>query len=478
MKTPTTVSVFLLICSISLQGQQYFPFPAEDAQWNVYLLTTCDNDSPPDTFLLRYALHGDTVINDLAYGRLCLETGDIADPIIEPVGGIREEGKKIYYIGQGFLGSDLSEEVLLYDFTAMVGDTIDHTENGSFRSIVLDVDSILIAGEYRKQYTVDNGWYYHNPDHIVEGIGSIKNGLLGHVSDIPTCGTHFWEHVCFSENGEVKYRNPVYSDCYAGTIKNNADPYQLTGGEVYDFDVGDIFHYRWQWGESDNFYSIYRHEILSKDYSPDKTSVVYDIQNSGYNVGLDTETGTRTYTFFNESESLNYFNLNDPIVLTVDSLDGVDSIFYSQELLCNDTVFGYKLMGHGYTQDYYGKGLGRTYHYESGLVPEEAILFYFKKIDRECGTKDVLWIDDIKYPRSSVTIYPNPASGMIMLETDEAGPWKVRISNLNGQLIYSKKFEGYSHQIDLSSFQRGVYFITVRTRDFVVTRKIVKNSLH
>jgi hypothetical protein len=42
------------------------------------------------------------------------------------------------------------------------------------------------------------------------------NGLLGHVSDIPTCGYHYWEHVCFHENGQVLHQNPSYTDCYAG----------------------------------------------------------------------------------------------------------------------------------------------------------------------------------------------------------------------------------------------------------------------
>jgi hypothetical protein len=34
--------------------------------------------------------------------------------------------------------------------------------------------------------------------------------------------------------------------------------------------------------------------------------------------------------------------------------------------------------------------------------------------------------------------------------------------------------EGKSHQIDLSSFQKGVYFITIRSKDFVTTRKVIK----
>ena len=34
--------------------------------------------------------------------------------------------------------------------------------------------------------------------------------------------------------------------------------------------------------------------------------------------------------------------------------------------------------------------------------------------------------------------------------------------------------EGPTHQLDLSSFQKGVYFITIRSNDFVRTRKIIK----
>jgi hypothetical protein len=34
--------------------------------------------------------------------------------------------------------------------------------------------------------------------------------------------------------------------------------------------------------------------------------------------------------------------------------------------------------------------------------------------------------------------------------------------------------EGTTQQLDLSSFQSGVYFITIRSKDFVTTRKIIK----
>ena len=42
------------------------------------------------------------------------------------------------------------------------------------------------------------------------------------------------------------------------------------------------------------------------------------------------------------------------------------------------------------------------------------------------------------------------------------------------QLMFTKIMEGSSHQIDLSSFQKGVYIISIRSKDFVTTEKIIK----
>ncbi len=71
-------------------------------------------------------------------------------------------------------------------------------------------------------------------------------------------------------------------------------------------------------------------------------------------------------------------------------------------------------------------------------------------------------------------IYPNPANDLLTIKTNESGQHTIEIHSLNGQLLYSNKIEGPTHQIDLSSFQKGLYFITVRSRDYVITEKIIK----
>ena len=71
-------------------------------------------------------------------------------------------------------------------------------------------------------------------------------------------------------------------------------------------------------------------------------------------------------------------------------------------------------------------------------------------------------------------LYPNPAVNQITIQSNLNGPFKMEITSLNGHLIQTENMEGPTHQIDLSSFQKGVYFITIRSNDFVRTRKIIK----
>jgi len=73
-----------------------------------------------------------------------------------------------------------------------------------------------------------------------------------------------------------------------------------------------------------------------------------------------------------------------------------------------------------------------------------------------------------------IRIYPIPARELVIIETNKIGQYSIKLTSLNGQLIYSEEMEGISHQIDLSSFQKGAYFITIRSRNFVTTRKIIK----
>ncbi len=75
---------------------------------------------------------------------------------------------------------------------------------------------------------------------------------------------------------------------------------------------------------------------------------------------------------------------------------------------------------------------------------------------------------------AEITMYPNPANNLLTIETGEPEHCSIKIRTLNGQLMFKAKMEGPLFHIALSSFPKGVYFVTVRSKDRVITRKIIK----
>ena len=81
-------------------------------------------------------------------------------------------------------------------------------------------------------------------------------------------------------------------------------------------------------------------------------------------------------------------------------------------------------------------------------------------------------VEEKDHPRLS--IFPNPTDGILTIETGSIDQCAIEITTLNGQLIYKTNMEGTSNQIDLSSYKQGIYIITIRSEDFVTTKKISK----
>ncbi|MFH0756170.1 MAG: T9SS type A sorting domain-containing protein [Bacteroidota bacterium] len=84
----------------------------------------------------------------------------------------------------------------------------------------------------------------------------------------------------------------------------------------------------------------------------------------------------------------------------------------------------------------------------------------------------IVGIDNQSY--SDITIYPNPVIDILTILTGSSGEQSVRITSLNGQLVYSGTMEGDTLRIDMSPYSKGVYLIRISSREFVSTRKVIK----
>lgn len=207
----------LILFSASINAQKYVPFPTNNATWNVFYASKDYNEFKIDTTLLQYVLQGDTIINNITYKKVSRNIGTQSAPVYKGVGGLREENKKVFYIGLSYQEKfgDVSDgkDILLYDFNKQLGDTLSfHYALGKVNSIIKKIDSVQIGTEYRKRYN----------DCIIEGIGDVKDGLFGIITPIPTCICfQEWHLMCFSQNDETIYRNPIFNDCYSTRLKTS-----------------------------------------------------------------------------------------------------------------------------------------------------------------------------------------------------------------------------------------------------------------
>ncbi len=174
---------FLLImhCFSMSFTQTYF----EDGDvWKVY--TKYAHQYPcVDNIYVNYAINGDSIVGSYSYKKVFEQsfkyytwespipaypqcTGSYEVPFYLK-GLLRQEGKKVYFIENGQL------ETELFNFDLIVGDTVfPSVLNGVDTSFVTSIDSINVNGVSRKLFEISNVTETYQ---LIEGIGS-THGLL------------------------------------------------------------------------------------------------------------------------------------------------------------------------------------------------------------------------------------------------------------------------------------------------------------
>ncbi len=91
---------------------------------------------------------------------------------------------------------------------------------------------------------------------------------------------------------------------------------------------------------------------------------------------------------------------------------------------------------------------------------------------KEFGTTDRTSPNDSKL--RTVSIFPNPTSGILTISTGEEQQGRVLLLDLNGQIILEQAISP-SLQFDLSELPNGMYWMYVRFEDGASRReKILK----
>ena len=100
---------------------------------------------------------------------------------------------------------------------------------------------------------------------------------------------------------------------------------------------------------------------------------------------------------------------------------------------------------------------------------------YFIYLIDGCLNIYTVFITDVEdNVASDIRIYPNPAHDRLIVEVDACTEYTLAITSVNGQVMYRSASHERNQEIDFSYFQKGVYFITVRSEKFVITREIIR----
>jgi len=76
-------------------------------------------------------------------------------------------------------------------------------------------------------------------------------------------------------------------------------------------------------------------------------------------------------------------------------------------------------------------------------------------------------------------VYPNPTDGHVYVDLNfpEQRNGTIEVTDMLGKLIYTHAFTkltAESVDVNLSTYQSGTYFVTVKTGEESVTRKLLK----
>lgn len=208
----TIFALLLMTRSVAVYAQEYVPIIQEGNVWNTLDVTVGMYNTYYNNVIW---FSGDTIIDDVQYAKLMGTTNGGAPHLFSV---LREDNGKVWE------RLNNQREILLYDFTANVGDTLwcGLWADEYHYNIVDSISIEHIGGVDRKKFWfgLEYGWFgiITAAEIWIEGIGS-DLGLL-YSGSAGICGAYYCT-LCFHQNDELIWQNPNYDDCTFDAVVEN-----------------------------------------------------------------------------------------------------------------------------------------------------------------------------------------------------------------------------------------------------------------
>lgn len=274
---------------------------------------------------------------------------------------------------------------------------------------------------------------------------------------------------------------------------------QLTIGEVYDFDLGDEFHYKsnfkgptWierkividKWWSEDSSIVNYKWNVVLSGIDPNNLKTFVESREEiTFHTSLDSSIYSidlNEFLYGNKSDETTFIKESRFIDSTFNTWFVIDTTISFDSSVCNFNTNALMVREGPYphlvNKKYigYGKGLGNIYFENefSDRISNEyhffEKLFYFKKSDTTCGVPDYTNIENNATVKN-IAIYPNPVQETIHLSSTHS--YKYLLFTNSGKLV----FQGVSNGIiDVSTLPKGIYILKLQLEGQFQIKKFVK----
>ena len=217
MKRHLIILAAMLIFS-AVQAQDYEPIIQEGNEWHTLDVIVNPGFPPNDYYsTLVHWLSDDTLVDGVRYTKVLETRNGEGTPRLATL--LREENGKVWK-------RKSATDILIYDFTAQVGDTLRFGDFQEFDYFVVDSISIeQIGGTDRRKF-----WFGLEYDFMgepvaietwTEGIGS-DMGLLFSGWYYTTGG--YYKALCFHQNEELVWQNDYYGTCMIDALEEEVAP--------------------------------------------------------------------------------------------------------------------------------------------------------------------------------------------------------------------------------------------------------------
>lgn len=175
--------------------------------------------------------------------------------------------------------------------------------------------------------------------------------------------------------------------------------------------------------------------------------LIDDCSTNGFREKLRTKWMSLRQNVITHTSIMNMFNANYNLLLS----NGI----YERETLVWDDF------------DYYTGNLT----YMSNWISDR-ITYLDTVFEEECPP---LSTDNPTKTKYQFTIYPNPTSDFVHIDSNLVSNFNLEVYNNLGQIVLSENFNGAEKQIDLSNLSNGIYIFKIKNADFQEIHKVVVN---